>query len=182
VVFDQYAFDLTRVAPAPQVNVGLREKYIWELAFPAADDSVYRLSPSQFRVEFHERVFAPLYPVAFGVIAFAILGFPRTTRQSGAVSMFAVIAAVATLRLGGFAGSAIAVTTPAVLAVVYAMILGAIGLGSYVIWRGIPIDLDEKLDLGAMARAGVVRLDRIAGRFHIRLPTRSILRRLEGAD
>jgi len=33
-----------------------------------------------------------------------------------------------------------------------------------------------------MARAGVVRLDRIAGRFNIRLPTRSILRRLENPD
>jgi lipopolysaccharide export system permease protein len=182
VVFDQYAFDLTRLAPAPQVNVGLREKYVWELAFPAADDAVFRLSPGQFRVEFHERLFAPLYPLAFGVIAFAILGFPRTTRQSGAVSMSAVIAAVATLRLGGFAGTAIAVTTPAMLAVVYAMIALAIGLGGFVIWRGIPIDLDEKLDLGVMARAGVVRLDRIAGRFNIRLPTRSILRRLENSD
>ncbi len=182
VVFDQYAFDLTRLAPAPQVNVGLREKYVWELAFPAADDPVFRLSPGQFRVELHERLFAPLYPLAFGVIAFAILGFPRTTRQSSAVSMSAVIAAVATLRLGGFAGTAIAVTTPAILAVVYAMILAAIGLGGFVIWRGIPIDLDEKLDLGVMARAGVVRLDRIAGRFNIRLPTRSILRRLEHSD
>src|SRR5467141_1802131 len=162
--------------------VVLREKYVWELAFPAADDPVFRLSPAQFRVEFHERLFAPLYPLAFGIIAFAILGFPRTTRQSGAVSMSAVIAAVATLRLGGFAGTAIAVTTPAMLAVVYAMILAAIGLGGFVIWRGIPIDLDEKLDLGVMARAGVVRLDRIAGRFNIRLPTRSILRRLENSD
>ena len=182
VVFDQYAFDLTRLAPAPQINVGLREKYVWELAFPAADDPVFKLSPSQFRVEFHGRVFAPLYPLAFGVIAFAILGFPRTTRQSGAVSMFAVIAAVATLRLGEFAGTAIATTSPVMLAVVYAMILGSIGLGAYVIWRGIPIDLDEKLNLDAIARAGVVRLDRIAGRFHIRLPTRSILRRLDGSD
>ena len=57
-----------------------------------------------------------------------------------------------------------------------------IGLGGYVIWRGIPIDLDEKLDLGAVARAGVVRLDRLAGRFNIRLPTRSMLQRLENAD
>ncbi len=182
IVFDQYAFDLTRLAPAPFVNVGLSQKYIWELAFPAGDDPVFKLSPGQFRVEFHERVFAPLYPLAFGIIAFAILGFPRTTRQSGAVSMSAVIAAVATLRLGGFAGTAIAVTTPAMLAVVYALILAAIGLGGFVIWRGIPIDLDEKLDLGVVARAGVVRLDRIAGRFNIRLPTGSILRRLEHSD
>jgi lipopolysaccharide export system permease protein len=182
VVFDQYAFDLTRLAPAPQANVGLREKYVWELAFPAADDPVLKLSPSQFRVELHERLFAPLYPLAFGVMAFAILGFPRTTRQSRAVSMFAVIAAVATLRLGGFAGTAIAVTTPAMLVVVYSMIALAIGLGGFVIWRGIPIDLDEKLDLGVMARASLVRLDRIAARFHMRLPTRDILRRLDHSD
>jgi len=182
VVFDQYAFDLTRLAPAPQVNVGLREKYVWELAFPAADDPVLKLSPSQFRVELHERLFAPLYPLAFGVIAFAILGFPRTTRQSRAVSMFAVIAAVSVLRLGGFAGTAIAVTTPAMLAVVYAMILGAVVLGGFVIWRGIPIDLDEKLDLGIAARAGVIRLERIAAGCHIRLPTSGILRRLDHSD
>jgi len=182
VVFDQYAFDLTRLAPAPQVNVGLREKYLWELAFPAADDPVLKLSPPQFRVELHERLFAPLYPLAFGVIAFAILGFPRTTRQSRVVSMFAVIAAVSVLRLGGFAGTAIAVTTPAMLAVVYAMIAAAIGIGGFVIWRGIPIDLDEKLDFGAMARTGVVRLDRVAGRFNVRLPTRDILRRLENSE
>ncbi len=182
VVFDQYAFDLTRLAPAPQVNVGLREKYVWELAFPDADDPVLKLSPSQFRVELHERLFAPLYPLAFGVIAFAILGFPRTTRQSRAVSMFVVIAAVSVLRLGGFAGTAIAVTTPAMLAVVYAMIVAAIGLGGFVIWRGIPIDLDEKLNFDGTARAGLIRLERVAARFHIRLPTRDILRRLGNSE
>ncbi|HSV24810.1 MAG TPA: LPS export ABC transporter permease LptF [Xanthobacteraceae bacterium] len=182
VVFDQYAFDLTRLAPSPQVNVGLREKYVWELAFPAADDPVFKLSPSQFRVELHERLFAPLYPLAFGVIAFAILGFPRTTRQSRAVSMFVVIAAVSVLRLGGFAGTAIAATTPAMLAVVYAMIAAAIGIGGFVIWRGIPIDLDEKLDFAAIARVGLVRLDRIATRLHLRLPTQDILRRFENSD
>jgi lipopolysaccharide export system permease protein len=179
VVFDQYAFDLTRLTPAPQVNVGLREKYIWELAFPAADDPVLKMSPSQFRVEFHERIYAPLYPLAFGIIAFAILGFPRTTRQSRAVSMFAVIAAVAVLRLGGFAGTAIAVSTPAMLAVVYAMIALAIGLGSYVIWRGIPIDLDEKLNVGIMVRASVSVIERIAARFNIRL---DLMRRLENPE
>ena len=182
VVFDQYAFDLTRLAPSPQVNVGLREKYVWELAFPAADDPVFKLSPSQFRVELHERLFAPLYPLAFGVIAFAILGFPRTTRQSRAVSMFVVIAAVSVLRLGGFAGTAIAASTPAMLAVVYVMIAAAIGIGGFVIWRGIPIDLDEKLDFGAIARFGLVRLDRIATRLHLRLPTQDILRRFDNSD
>jgi lipopolysaccharide export system permease protein len=170
IVFDQYAFDLTRLTPAPQVNVGLREKYIWELAFPAADDPVLKMSPAQFRVEFHERIYAPLYPLAFGIIAFAILGFPRTTRQSRAVSMFAVIAAVSGLRLGGFAGTAIAVGTPAMLAVVYAMIAFSIGLGSYVIWRGIPVDLEERLNVTAITNSVVNAVERVAARFNIRLP------------
>ncbi len=179
VVFDQYAFDLTRLTPAPQVNVGLREKYIWELAFPAADDPVLKMSPSQFRVEFHERIYAPLYPLAFGIIAFAILGFPRTTRQSRAVSMFAVIAAVAGLRLGGFAGTAIAVGTPAVLAIVYAMIALSIGLGIYIIWRGIPVDLDEKLNVTAITQGTLDAVERGAARFNIRLPD---LRKLENPE
>ncbi|MCL2428238.1 MAG: LPS export ABC transporter permease LptF [Alphaproteobacteria bacterium] len=166
VVFDQYAFDLTRLAPAPQVIVGLREKYIWELAFPDPDDPVLKASPSQWRVELHERIYAPLYPLAFGIIAFAILGFPRTTRQSRAVSSFAVIAAVAGLRLGGFAGTAIAVSTPAVLVVVYAMILLSIGFGGYVIWRGVAVDLDEKLNVTAIVQGTVNFL----ARFNIRVP------------
>jgi lipopolysaccharide export system permease protein len=179
VVFDQYAFDLTRLTPAPQVNVGLREKYIWELAFPAADDPVMKMSPSQFRVALHERIYEPLYPLAFGIIAFAILGFPRTTRQSRTVSMFAVIAAVAGLRLGGFAGTTIAVGTPAMLAVVYAMIAFSIGLGSYVIWRGIPVDLEERLNVTAITQGAINAVERVAARFNIRLPD---LRRLENPE
>jgi lipopolysaccharide export system permease protein len=180
VVFDQYAFDLTRLAPAPMVTVGLKEKYIWELAFPAPDDPIMKLSPAQFRVAFHERLYEPLYPLAFGIIAFAILGFPRTTRQSRTVSMFAVIAAVGALRLGGFAGTAVAVAAPAMLAVVYAVIALTIGLGGYVIWRGIPIDIDETLNVTAMVRASVNAAAWIAARLHLRLP--DALRRLENPE
>jgi lipopolysaccharide export system permease protein len=179
VVFDQYAFDLTRLAPAATVNIGRREKYIWELAFPAPDDPVMKASPSEWRVELHERIYAPLYPLAFGIIAFAILGFPRTTRQSRAVSMFAVIAAVAGLRLGGFAGTAIAVGMPAMLAVVYAMIAFSIGLGSWVIWRGVPVDLDEKLNVTAITQGAITVVERMAARFNIRLPD---LRKLENPE
>lgn len=177
-VFDQYAFDLSRLTPAATVNIGLREKYIWELAFPAPDDPVLKASPARFLVELHDRIYAPLYPLAFGVIAYAILGFPRTTRQSRAVSSFAVIAAVGTLRLIGFAGVVIAVGTPSVLIVVYAMIALSIGVGIYVIWRGIPIDIDEKLNVTAMVQSATSFAERVAGWFNIRLD----LRRPENRD
>jgi lipopolysaccharide export system permease protein len=182
VVFDQYAFDLTRLAPAPTIFVGLREKYFWELAFPAADDPVLKLSPAQFRVELHERVFAPLYPLAFGVIAFAILGFPRTTRQSRVVSVLAVGAGVAGLRLGGFAGTAMAINNPSAIAVVYAAIVLTTGFGAFIVWRGVPPDLDDKVNLGLVARAGFLRLERLAARFNIRLPAMDYWRRLGSSE
>lgn len=182
VLFDQYAFDLTRLTPAPQVNFGLREKFVWELAFPGADDAIVRGSPSQARVELNERIYAPLYPLAFGMIAFAVLGFPRTTRQSRAVSVFAVIVGVAGLRLAGFAGSAVAINFPPALAVVYLLIAAAIALGGFVVWRGIAIDLDEKVHLGATLRAVLVGMERTAARFNIRLPAEQLLRRLENSE
>jgi lipopolysaccharide export system permease protein len=176
VVFEQYAFDLTRLAPAATVNIGLREKYIWELAFPAPDDPVMKASPGQFRVELHERIYAPLYPLAFGFIAYSILGFPQTTRQSRAVSSFAVIAGVAGLRLGGFAGTAAAVSAPSLLAVVYALIVLSISAGAWIIWRGVPVDLDEKLNVTAITRTTAGTIDRMAALAGIRL---DLTRRLD---
>jgi lipopolysaccharide export system permease protein len=182
VVFDQYAFDLTRLAPAPQVNVGLREMFLWDLAFPPVDDPILKSSPAQFRIELHERLIAPLYPLAFGMIAFALLGFPRTTRQSRRISLFAVIVGVAGLRLAGFAASAIAYTFPPALAAVYAMIALAVAFGAVVVWRGVPIDIDQKFNFGLAARSGLVGLERLAARFNIRLPAAELLRRLERSE
>jgi lipopolysaccharide export system permease protein len=177
VVFDQYAFDLTRLAPAPQVLIGLREKYIWELLFPKPDDAALKNSPGQFRVELHERIITPLYPLAFGVIAFAVLGFPRTTRQSRAVSLVAVIAAVATLRLGGFAAMVLAVNFPLALFGLYAAIAATLGFGGFLIWRGKPLELDEKLNFGAWAPGALVRLQHFTAGYRFLLPIHGILRR-----
>ena len=55
---------------------------------------------------------APLYPIAFVVIAYAYLGAPRTTRQSRAVSMLGAIAGVAFLRLIGFVSTVFGVNAP----------------------------------------------------------------------
>jgi lipopolysaccharide export system permease protein len=181
VVFDQYAFDLTRLAPAPEVQIGLREKYVWELLFPRPNDVALTNSPGQFRVELHDRLIAPLYPLAFGVIAFAVLGFPRTTRQSRAVSLVAVIAGVAALRLGGFAAMVVAVNFPPALIGLYVVIALTFGFGGFLIWRGRPLELDEKLNFGAMAQGAMGRLERFAAGYRFLLPIHGFLRRLGSA-
>jgi lipopolysaccharide export system permease protein len=178
VVFDQYAFDLTRLAPAPQTVIGLREKFIWELMFPKPDDTALKDSPGQFRVELHDRLIAPLYPLAFGVIAFAVLGFPHTTRQSRAVSLMVVIAGVAALRLGGFAAMVVAVNFPPAIIFLYAAIAATIGCGGYLIWRGRALELDQKVNFSAKALGALVCLEHFTSGRRIPLLIHGILRRL----
>jgi lipopolysaccharide export system permease protein len=182
VVFDQYAFDLSRLARGPTVSYGLREKYLWELASPAPDDPTAESLAAQRRAELHDRLYAPLYPLAFGMIAFTILGFPRTTRQSRAISIVAVVVGVAGLRLAGFAGTAMGVKFPPMLIVVYVLVAAAIAFGGYVVWRGIAIDLDEKIDIAGAVRRSAAAMERIAGWFHINLPAEQWLRRLENPE
>ncbi len=89
VVFDRYAFDLSQFAGGAQaVKYSIRERYLWQLISPDAGDQFFIEQPGQFRAELHDRLIAPLYPIAFVIIAFAYLGAPRTNRQSRTVSMF----------------------------------------------------------------------------------------------
>jgi len=141
VMFDRYAFDLSQFGGAPATfNYSVRERYLWELLAPAADDPVYRAQPGHFRSELHDRIMAPLYPFAFALIAFAFLGAPRTTRQSRAWSMMAVIGGVAGLRLIGFASTVFGVQVPIMIGLQYVALLATIVLCSMAISRGLIIE------------------------------------------
>jgi lipopolysaccharide export system permease protein len=141
VLFDKNGFDLSQFAGGPQaVNYSVRERYLWELISPDPNDPLYKAQPGHFRAEFHDRIMAPVYPFAFMVIAFAFLGAPRTTRQSRAWSTMAVIGGVAGLRLIGFASTVAGVQIPALLALQYIAVFGAIGAGCYAISRGLIIE------------------------------------------
>ncbi|MDO9413742.1 MAG: LPS export ABC transporter permease LptF [Pseudolabrys sp.] len=141
VVFDRYAFDLAQFASGTQaVKYSIRERYLWQLAFPDPKDQFYIEQPGQFRAELHDRLAAPLYPLAFVVIAFAYLGSPRTNRQSRALSMVGAISGVALLRLIGFASTVFGVNAPWMLALQYAGFAIAFGGGLFVIHRGLIIE------------------------------------------
>jgi lipopolysaccharide export system permease protein len=101
---------------------------------------VYQAQPGQFRAEFHDRMMAPLYPIAFAVVAYAFLGAPRTTRQSRAWSMLAVIGWVGGIRLVGFVSTVFGVNVPAMLAAQYLVAFGAIAFGLFAISRGLIIE------------------------------------------
>lgn len=141
VVFDRYAFDLSQFSGgASVVKYSIRERYLWQLLFPDPKDPMYVEQPGQFRAELHDRMIAPLYPLAFVVLAFAYLGAPRTTRQSRTLSMIGAVAGVGVLRLIGFVSTVFGATVPWMLSLQYIALIIAFAFGYVVIRRGVIIE------------------------------------------
>jgi lipopolysaccharide export system permease protein len=141
VKFERYAFDLSRFAGGPQLQAfGVRERNLWDVAFPEPDDPTYKQLPTHFRAELHDRLAAPLYPVAFTVLCFAILGAPRTSRQSREMSLIMTILAVGALRLTGFVCNVVATQNGIAVVVQYASIVLALAAGFYAIARGVVLE------------------------------------------
>jgi lipopolysaccharide export system permease protein len=141
VLFDSYAFDLSRLSNAPQnIKYSARERYLWELYRPASNDPSFSDQPGQIRAEFHERITAPLYPIAFVLLTFAYLGAPRTTRQGRTTALLAAIGMVAAVRGVGFVAMVAGVHTPIVLALPYVALAGALVLGYLSISRGFVVE------------------------------------------
>lgn len=142
VLFERYAFDLSRFtndAPAQLTHLPVRERYLWQLFAPDPNDPLVKAQPGHFRADLHDRLLAPIYPLAFVVIAFAAIGGPRTTRQSRGFAVALAIGAVAALRLIGFACIVLSIQTPTALVVLYGSVILACGLGTLAIRRGVTI-------------------------------------------
>jgi lipopolysaccharide export system permease protein len=141
VVFDRYAYYLSQFSGGPQaVKYSIRERYLWQLLFPDPKDEFYREQPGQFRAELNDRLMAPLYPLAFAVIAFAYLGAPRTTRQSRTMSLIGAVTGVGLVRLIGFAATVFGANTPWMLALPYIAVIGSFVFGYLVIRRGLILE------------------------------------------
>ncbi|MBV9557232.1 MAG: LPS export ABC transporter permease LptF [Pseudolabrys sp.] len=144
VSFDRYALDLSRFAAGPAaVKYSIRERYLWQLIWPDPQDPWLAEQPGQFRAELHDRLIAPLYPIAFIIIAFAYLAPPRTTRESRTTSLLGAIGMMTLVRMLGFVSSVMGAHNPLFLLVQYAVVLGAIGGGLFVIHRGIVIEAPQ---------------------------------------
>jgi lipopolysaccharide export system permease protein len=144
VQFERYAFDLTQFTGTnvtPTFNA--TERYIWDLANPDPEDPYVKANGPRMRTELHDRLVAPIYPLAFAVLAFAILGAPRTTRESRGVSLLLAILLVTGLRMTGFAGIVFGTRTPGAIAIVYVGLAAAFGAGFLLISRGTIVEPPE---------------------------------------
>lgn len=144
VQFERYGFDLTQFTGTnvtPTFNA--TERYIWDLANPDPEDPYVKANGPRMRTELHDRLVAPIYPLAFAVLAFAILGAPRTTRESRGVSLLLAILLVTGLRMTGFAGIVFGTRTPGAIAIVYVGLAAAFGAGFLLISRGTIVEPPE---------------------------------------
>jgi lipopolysaccharide export system permease protein len=140
VAFGRYAFDMSKFSSQRDVALGIRERYLWELIWPAADDPTFDQLSGQFRAELHDRFMAPIYPFAFAALTFAFLGAPRTTRQSRNFSIGGSVLAVLGLRMAGFACSVMAVKSSLAVSAQYLMLLGGIVIGLWMIIAGVVVE------------------------------------------
>ena len=181
VRFEQYAFDLTRLAQTPQSVIGLHEMYIWELLFPAPDNAgAADLRRAVPRRAARAAARADLSPGIRGDRVHRA-GLSAHDATEPAVSVVAVIVGVAALRLGGFAVMVMAVTHPLVVFALYAALAATLLLGGIVIWRGRPLDLDENMKVVTKSLLPLVRLEHLAAASRMLLPFHGLLRRFGGS-
>jgi len=142
VLFERYAFDLSRLAGSSQlvITYSVREHFLWELLWPDPGDSELRKEPGQWRAELHDRLISPLYPLAFMIVAFAYLGAPRTTRQGRTWSLVSAVGGVAALRIIGFASMVFGIKHPVALSFQYIAVFAATAFGLFAISQAVIIE------------------------------------------
>lgn len=142
VAFKSYAFDLSQFSSMPQTIIyGARERSFGDLISPRPDNAVgVKNTPGEFRAELHDRLFAPLYPFVFILMAFAALGQPRTTRQNRSFAIAVLILAILAIRIGGFGFSTVSAARPSAILGQYLMLAAASAASLWMIVRGVIID------------------------------------------
>ncbi|MCI4678747.1 LPS export ABC transporter permease LptF [Rhodoblastus acidophilus] len=136
VMFDSYALDLDRFGSrADSAPLRPRERSTWDLLHYDTSEPYVKLDEGHFRAELHERFTAPLYALAMGMIAFAALGAPRTTRQNRGVAIGAAVLAALLLRVGGFGASALMAREASAVPLAYALPLGGAAVAALYAFR-----------------------------------------------
>jgi lipopolysaccharide export system permease protein len=162
VDFQTYALDLSQLgAPNAAALYRARERSTFYLLEPEPTDQFSQQHPQSVSAEIHDRTSAPLYTLAFALIAIAYLGRPRTNRQDRSFAVVAVVLICLALRTAGFAAVAQADAYPAAIVFMYAIPIGGIAFGVYATMRDarlrIPGVVERAWDAAVRAVEGVRR-------------------------
>jgi lipopolysaccharide export system permease protein len=130
VDFATYALDLSQLGPPNTSAIyKARERSTLYLLDPDPGDVSLKRRSQRVVFELHNRVAAPLYTLAFALVALAFLGRPRTNRQDRSFAIAACVLICTALRTGGFAAAAIGNNSTAAVPFLYAIPLAGIVFG-----------------------------------------------------
>ncbi|MEM7620362.1 MAG: LptF/LptG family permease [Pseudomonadota bacterium] len=139
LAFDQYVFDLSQFTAQKKGDISYkpRERYINELLNPPDKKTkYYRRIEGKLRAETHERFASPLYPLVFVMIAIAMVGNARTTRQKSMNGTFQAFAFATLTKVAGVAASNAVAKAPQAIFLVYAIPVLTFMIAAYVAHRG----------------------------------------------
>lgn len=147
IAFDQNMLDISEFSPKDDDNQELRprERYIGDLISPDPNDKIVKAYYGQLRSELHERLSTPLYPLVFVVIAIALLGHARTTRESRWGQILTAFGLAVGLRVAGIAANNLVTINAWAVALVYAVPLGAIFFAAWAAHVRMSPELRSKL-------------------------------------
>ncbi len=147
IAFDQNMLDISEFSPKDDDNKELRprERYIGDLISPDPNDKIAKTFYGQLRSELHERLSTPLYPLVFVVIAIALLGHARTTRESRWGQILTAFGLAVGLRVVGIAANNLVTINAWAVALVYAVPLGAIFFAAWAAHVRMSPELRSKL-------------------------------------
>ncbi len=128
IAFDSYIFDISEMGPKRgQQSYKVNERVLPALLTKQGDhDWRFDKQPGEFRAELHDRLSTPLYPIAFVLIAVAMLGYARTTRQGPGHAVALAFVTCVAVRGAGLAMKNVAVQQAWAVPVLYAIPICAI--------------------------------------------------------
>ncbi len=128
IAFEQYVFDLTKFGPDAKDSKTVykpRERYLNELLNPERNSYVYKKQRGKLRAELHDRFATPLYPILFAMLAVAMVGQVRSTRQRSLRGVFLAFGLAIFVKVLGVAVANTVVKNAAMVPVIYAIPIGA---------------------------------------------------------
>jgi lipopolysaccharide export system permease protein len=147
IVFDQYMLDLSEFGGQGEKNKDLnpRERYLTELISPDPNDNAAKRGAGQLRSELHDRLSTPLYPIVFALIAVALLGHARTTRENRWGQIFLAFGIAVGLRVAGLTAGNLVTLSGSAVALVYAIPIAAILVAAWAAHVRMSPELRSKL-------------------------------------
>jgi len=158
VHFGAYAFDLSHFRQwEPVTFYKPRERMTSYLLAPDPEDVFYKEFPQRFAAELHERLSAPLYPLAFALVILAWAASPRTNRQERGFALAAPALVCIGLRAGGFFVFGIADKSAAAVPFLYLLPVAAVALSLAAILFDVKLRMPRLLEGLVDAGAGLAR-------------------------